>query len=592
MDDDYTKQSKKVKFPKGTIWIKTTNEPYKYKDAGGKLWLTKTRLEASYKNKPVPNEKGKPHKKFLENWAPYVERPDFAPPLLYHVDEVRKAVSCGELLIVVEGEDKADLLRSWGYKATCSENGANSWTMGHGAELTGLNSNVLIVPDNDSNGRHYADCVGRSLVNGRVKSLRLLVLPGLGESEDIIDWVEKYGGTKEQFEQLIKTEARDWKAFGPPRKTKDSPYEFEYASDIPVEPITWFWKNRLACRKVNVLFGPTEQGKSTLGFYFAAVASRGGEWPDGGHVPKGKFIIISGEDDWRDTIVPRLEVNEADKTQIVHLKMKGEWFDLTHDLPRLAATIKEIEGVIGVLIDPATAFLSKPGKTDSHRQSDVRAILGPLNELAAEFNLIILIVLHPNKDTKVHSIMAWISGSAAFGEAPRIVQLVIEDDKDESPNKRVLFLKAKNNLIPSDLDTPGCSASRLSPSFCNRRLSNDRSSRSCLRSGCSFTTALVRIIAPSRLMMTAKPVERSLLMQACSKIAKPPASRITYCFMIERHSLAPGSPKDDGGDGGVASTAILLMAKILTSFLAAGKISKSTLRMQGRAAVVMGASKI
>jgi hypothetical protein len=51
--------------------------------------------------------------------------------------------------------------------------------------------------------------------------------------------------------------------------------------------------------------------------------------------------------------------------------------------------------------------------------------------------------------------------------------------------------------------------------------------------------------------------------------------------MIERHSFAPGSPKDDGGDDGVASTAILLMAKVLTSFLAAGKISKSKLRMQG-----------
>jgi hypothetical protein len=166
MDDDYTKQSTKVKFPKGTIWIKTTELPYQYKDAGGKLWLTKLRQEASYKNKPILNEKGKPHKKFLENWAPYVERPDFAPPLLYHVEEVRRAVSCGELLIVVEGEDKADLLRKWGFKATCSENGANSWTMGHGAELTGLNSNVLIVPDNDANGRHYADCVGLK-VNGK-----------------------------------------------------------------------------------------------------------------------------------------------------------------------------------------------------------------------------------------------------------------------------------------------------------------------------------------------------------------------------------------------------------------------------------------
>src|SRR5262249_41059335 len=65
-------------------------------------------------------------------------------------------------------------------------------------------------------------------------------------------------------------------------------------------------------------------------------------------------------------------------------------------------------------------------------------------------------------------------------------------------------------------------------------------------------------------------VERSREMQACSKIAKPPASRIAYCFMIERHSFAPGSPKDDGGSGVVDNTAILLMAKSLLRFLTSG----------------------
>jgi hypothetical protein len=51
--------------------------------------------------------------------------------------------------------------------------------------------------------------------------------------------------------------------------------------------------------------------------------------------------------------------------------------------------------------------------------------------------------------------------------------------------------------------------------------------------------------------------------------------------MMERHSFAPGSLKDDGGDDGVASTAILLMAKILTLVLVPGKISKSFAEIQG-----------
>ena len=136
-------------------------------------------------------------------------------------------------------------------------------------------------------------------------------------------------------------------------------------------------------------------------------------------------------------------------------------------------------------------------------------------------------------------------------------------------------------VLPAGRPTLGWTASRLSPRRCRRRVSNDRSSRSCLRSGCSFMPSLPRTIAPSCLIMAAYAVERSRQIQACYKIARPPASRITYCFMIERHSLAPGSPKDDGGDGGVASTAILLMAKILTLVFDPGKISKSIARMQG-----------
>ena len=92
-----------------------------------------------------------------------------------------------------------------------------------------------------------------------------------------------------------------------------------------------------------------------------------------------------------------------------------------------------------------------------------------------------------------------------------------------------------------------------------RRHSSARSSRSSLRSGCSFMASLPRIIAPSRLIMTANCVERSRLMQACSKIAKPPASRITYCFMIDRHR----PPKGDGTS-----------AKSATSFTAQERVAK------------------
>ena len=71
--------------------------------------------------------------------------------------------------------------------------------------------------------------------------------------------------------------------------------------------------------------------------------------------------------------------------------------------------------------------------------------------MAAELNLTIIVILHPNKDTKTSSVLAWISGSSAFGEYPRLVQLVIPNPEDEG--ETVLMLRAKNNNVSQSIET-------------------------------------------------------------------------------------------------------------------------------------------
>jgi putative DNA primase/helicase len=443
--NDYTHQAQK-QLPKGVKWEKVGF--YEYEDRGGRLWVVRRREVAQYASGlPFINvNSGKQHKRYIEVWNGFSEKPDHAPPLLYNIKNVRKAVDDGTPIFIVEGEPKVDALFKWGYTATCNEGGAGKWTMGHADEVRGQKSDIIILPDNDQAGRDHADDIGRSLINA-AQSCRLLELPGLPEHGDIIDWI-KAGGTKEQLEQLVASATREWKPYGPPRKSTKE-FETEVASDIEMEAVSWFWEKRIARRKVNVLFGPPETGKSNLGLYLVAKSTRGGEWPVDGYAPKGKWIVLSAEDDWADTIVPRLVANGADLDQVFRLKTAQRWFDLTHDLPALKTTIEKLGNVVGVFIDPATAYLSKPGKTDSHRQADVRAIMGPLGELAAERNLTIIIILHPNKETKVQSVLAWISGSTAFGEAPRLVQLVIPNPEGEG----VLFLRAKNNNVPKSVET-------------------------------------------------------------------------------------------------------------------------------------------
>ena len=100
-----------------------------------------------------------------------------------------------------------------------------------------------------------------------------------------------------------------------------------------MRPVEWTWKNRIAHRKVNVFFGPAETGKSTLVYYIIAKSTVGGEWPVDGTAPAGKWIILSAEDDWADTIVPRLVANGADLDKVVRIKMAGKWFDLSKTSP-------------------------------------------------------------------------------------------------------------------------------------------------------------------------------------------------------------------------------------------------------------------
>lgn len=84
------------------------------------------------------------------------------------------------------------------------------------------------------------------------------------------------------------------------------------------------------------------------------------------------------------------------------------------------------------------------GKIDSFRTTDVRAVLGPVIDLAAEQKVAIVGLMHFNKKTDVTNAMLRISDSLAFVAAARHCYVVV-DDKD---NNRKLFLRAKNNLAP------------------------------------------------------------------------------------------------------------------------------------------------
>jgi putative DNA primase/helicase len=122
-------------------------------------------------------------------------------------------------------------------------------------------------------------------------------------------------------------------------------------------------------------------------------------------------------------------------------------FSLVTDLPLLKQKIEEVSDVRMVQIDPISAYLGV-GKVDSYRTTDVRAVVAPLVDLAAEMKVAIIGIMHFNKKVDVTNALLRISDSLAFGATARHVYAAVDDPE----NKRKLFVRGKNNLARSDIN--------------------------------------------------------------------------------------------------------------------------------------------
>jgi putative DNA primase/helicase len=223
------------------------------------------------------------------------------------------------------------------------------------------------------------------------------------------------------------------------------------AAGIEPKHIEFIWPGRIARGKHTAIAGEPGSGKSQLSVYIASTISRGGEWPCGeGRAPVGNVIILNAEDGADDTVVPRLMAAGADLER-VHIVSavrqedgKGRrTFNLQADLMLLEQKIAEIGDVALVIIDPISSYM---GKTDSHKNAEVRGALEPLSEMADRLKVAILSITHFSKSGSGSSSKALhrFIGSIGFTGAPRAAFAVIEDMDNEG---RILFLSAKNNMV-------------------------------------------------------------------------------------------------------------------------------------------------
>jgi hypothetical protein len=103
---------------------------------------------------------------------------------LYRLNELR----LDERIFVVEGEKAADAGAAIGLNVTTSAHGAQSAAKSDWKPIAGVA--VVILPDNDAQGAHYAESVRAQIAQiSPSVELRIVELPGLPEHGDLFDFI-------------------------------------------------------------------------------------------------------------------------------------------------------------------------------------------------------------------------------------------------------------------------------------------------------------------------------------------------------------------------------------------------------------------
>ena len=343
---------------------------------------------------------------------------------------------------IVEGEKDANRLAELALVATTNAGGAGKWRDVYTEQLTAAGvQQVIVIPDNDEPGMTHARAIAASCHAAGIKT-KLVTLP-VAAKGDVSNYLADHG--KADLFALVKAapifalDTVDGRGpAGPVVHT---------LSDVTAQQVSWLWPRRVARGKLNLVAGEPGEGKSTMSLDLAArVTQPGALMPDGVPAPDGDVLLLSAEDGLRDTIRPRCDAAGADVSRVHALTATRDLdgterqLELGRDLPQLEASIERYSPVL-VIIDPLSAYL---GRTDTWRDNEVRALLGPLASLAERYDCAILGVLHLTKNASA-KVLHRVMGSIGFVAAARVVLAVARDPDDET---RRFLLPVKNNLSP------------------------------------------------------------------------------------------------------------------------------------------------
>lgn len=173
----YSRDPKSKRYVRDEVF--RTVAAYEYMDTSGTYHLRVTRQEKASGDKRFFQEHMGPDGRWVKGGAV-----NELLPYLMHLWS-----NSDSILFFVEGEKCAEFLNSKGLNATTVPGGANKWMPSYAKYFKG--KRVVILPDNDEAGLKFARHVHISLHLQKAGSVTILQLPGLGPSEDVVDWLSQ-----------------------------------------------------------------------------------------------------------------------------------------------------------------------------------------------------------------------------------------------------------------------------------------------------------------------------------------------------------------------------------------------------------------
>ncbi|QUE25618.1 DNA primase/helicase [Microbacterium phage Fransoyer] len=325
-----------------------------------------------------------------------------------------------DVVVLVEGEKCVDAALRLGEKCVTTWPGG---VAGVGTvDLTPLQGKeIRIIADNDTPGLKAAAKLTSRLM-GVATVQGVWVVPGEKQSVDDL-WLR--GGTLSElvYAQMPVDEELEQEHEAPARSLS-----LRSLSTVSSKRTRFLWEKMIPQSAVTLAAGRGGTGKSSFLIWLAAQINQG-TLPGELFGQRHSVLYVSHEDSLDEVVAPRADANGVVRDLFYSLSIASKELDngltvprLPEDMPLIRQAIAET-GAKLLIIDPITSTLSGG---DNDKMADVRQVMDPLNQMAAELGVSVIGIAHFRKGGGSASDL--ISGSHAWRDAARAVMLFARDD--------------------------------------------------------------------------------------------------------------------------------------------------------------------